>query len=419
MGRGGLAGEGLMAARTPVHYGWVVVAAGMLTLFACIGIGRFGLGILLPAMGAALALSYAEMGLVSTANLAGYLTSVYAVRFVVRRVGARATIASGLVVVALSLAGLALARDFAGAAVLCALTGIGIGIANVPMMGLVSLWFARRHRGKAAGTLVIGNGLAIVYAGILIPAINAAEGADGWRSGWLAFAATVLACAIAAGLLIRNQPADLALAPVGAAADAAPADHGAPDELPAAARRRLLAEFGAIYALFGASSVIYTTFIVVSLVADHGYSEAVAGRLWAWIGALSMLSGPLFGTLSDRIGRRRGLALVFAMQALAYALAALGRDGAPLYLSIGLFGIVAWSIPSIMAAAVGDSMGPRHAADAIGTVTVIFGLGQITGPAIAGFAADATQSFAASFAIAAALAGLAIALALRLRPPPP
>lgn len=408
-----------MPARRPVHYGWVVVASGMLTLFACIGIGRFGLSILLPAMGGALALSYAEMGLVSTANLAGYLSAVYAVRFVVRRLGARATIFLGLVVVAASLAGLGAAQGFADAALWCAATGIGSGVANVPMMGLVSMWFARRHRGKAAGCLVVGNGLAMVYAGMLIPAINVAHGAAGWRIGWLALAATALACAVVAGLAIRNQPSDLALAPVGHGPDDPAADPPGEDggHTAAPARRRMLAELGGIYALFGASYVIYTTFIVTSLVADHGFSETVAGRLWAWIGALSMLSGPLFGALSDRIGRRFGLAVVFALQMTAYALAALGAGGAPLYLSIGLFGIVAWSIPSIMAAAVGDYMGARHAAEAFGTVTVIFGFGQIAGPAIGGAAADATGGFAASFAIAAVLAGLAIVLALRLRPP--
>ena len=35
------------------HYGWYVVAAGTLCIFASLGFGRFALGMLLPAMGAA------------------------------------------------------------------------------------------------------------------------------------------------------------------------------------------------------------------------------------------------------------------------------------------------------------------------------------------------------------------------------
>ena len=63
------------------------------------------------------------------------------------------------------------------------------------------------------------------------------------------------------------------------------------------------------------------------------------------VGALSLLSGPIFGTLSDRIGRRAGLALVFGLQALAYALFASGLLGWPLALAVGCYGATVWSIP--------------------------------------------------------------------------
>jgi hypothetical protein len=41
--------------RIPLHYGWVIVAAGALTLFACLGLARFAFGMLLPAMRTGLA----------------------------------------------------------------------------------------------------------------------------------------------------------------------------------------------------------------------------------------------------------------------------------------------------------------------------------------------------------------------------
>ncbi len=62
-------------------------------------------------------------------------------------------------------------------------------------------------------------------------------------------------------------------------------------------------------------------------------------------------------------------------------------------------------------------MGPEHAAAGFGTITLIFGFGQIIGPAVAGAAANATGSFSSSFAMAAALAALAIVLTLFLRKP--
>ena len=88
-----------------------------------------------------------------------------------------------------------------------------------------------------------------------------------------------------------------------------------------------------------------------------------------------------------------------------------------LYLSIGFYGIVAWSIPSMMAAAVGDYVGARKAAAAFGLVTFIFGFGQITGPAVAGVLAEKTGSFTSSFFMAACFAGLAILFAAFLKKP--
>ena len=410
-----------MAALKRLHYGWVVVVAGMLTVFASIGFGRFALGMLLPSMGASMNLTYAEMGLISTGNLVGYLIAVYGVRFLVRRFGARWTVTGGLILVGGSMIVVGRAIGFADSLVLYTLTGLGSGIANVPVMGLVSLWFARQQRGKAAGLMVIGNGLAIAVAGLLVPAVSAALGPEGWRTSWLILALAVLAVALVCGLILRNHPTELSLVPVGAPPSAGTAGAGRvlDQHVPLDSRktRLLLAHLGAIYALFGGSYVIYATFIVSSLVADHGYTEMTAGTFWIWIGVLSVFSGPVFGSLSDRIGRRAGLAVVFSFQATSYALAAAAGSAGALWLSVVLFGIVAWSTPSIMAAAVGDYMGAAHAADAFGTVTVIFGIGQIVGPALAGVVADHFGGFAGSFWLASVLAMAALGLALLLRPP--
>jgi MFS family permease len=403
--------------RGSVHYGWVIVATGTLTILACLGLGRFALGMLLPSMGASLGLGYVEMGLIGTGNFVGYLAAVMVAGPLVRRFGARRTIFCALALVGASMMLVGRAAGFTEVLVLYVLTGIGTGAANVPVMGLVPHWFARRHRGKAAGWIVIGSGFGIIYAGTLVPAINAgAGGGDGWRTSWLVLGATALAIAAVVGGLLRNRPEDKGLEPIGGgeAAAGSAAFHAHPGP---AARRRILAHLGAIYFLFGYTYVIYATFIVTTLVEERGFSEAGAGQFWAWIGFLSLASGPVFGTLSDRTSRRAGLIVVFALQMSAYLLVALPLPDAFLYLSIGLFGICAWSIPGIMAAACGDYMGAEHAVAGFGAITFIFGIGQIIGPTVAGAAADATGSFASSFLMAAAMAAAAIALSAFLRRP--
>ena len=222
------------------------------------------------------------------------------------------------------------------------------------------------------------------------------------------------AAAFVALLLLRNAPAQAPFAP-------APAS-GAPGAAEPPAGRRPSSSgavyvLGGLYAIFGYTYAIYVTFVVTMLVHEKGFSEAAAGRFWSWVGLLSLLSGPVFGTLSDRIGRRRGLAVVFAVQALAYLMAAADLPVVFLYLSIGLFGVAAWSIPTIMVAAVGDYVGPERALGVFGVITFFFGIGQVAGPAMAGILAERTGSFSSSFYMAAALAAIAIFASGLLRSP--
>ena len=142
----------------PVHYGWVIVGTGTLCIFASLGLGRFALGMLLPSMSETLNLSYAQMGFISTANFSGYLVSVLVSGFWAVRLGSRMLIVISLVVIGVSMILISRAESFLYLLFLYTLTGIGSGASNVPMMGLVANWFARKIRGRAAGFMVIGSG---------------------------------------------------------------------------------------------------------------------------------------------------------------------------------------------------------------------------------------------------------------------
>jgi MFS family permease len=147
----------------------------------------------------------------------------------------------------------------------------------------------------------------------------------------------------------------------------------------------------------------------------HPGQEKFRGIAQFLIGSGSYLLA-LPGTLS-RLSRKTGVIIVFSLQAVSYLLIATRLPGIFLYLSIGFYGLVAWSIPSIMAAAVGDYFGARRAATAFGFVTFIFGLGQVSGPAIAGILAEKAGSFSSSFYMAAAFSVVAILLTVLLRKP--
>lgn len=400
------------------HYAWIIVVTGTIVIMACLGFGRFALGMLLPSMASSLKLSYAQIGYISTGNFIGYLAAVLLCAPIARKIGSRQLIVIALAIIAVSMALISQAQSFVTVLLLYLITGIGSGAANVPMMGLITAWFDRAIRGRAAGFVVIGSGFAIIISGKLIPFVNGHVGPEGWRTNWVILAGAVASIAVLAFLILRNKPEDKNLVSLGSE------DRIVPSVPLAAAvgreniyRNKTLYLLGGIYFLFGYTYVIYATFIVTTLVKERGFSEAVAGNFWAWVGLLSLFSGPVFGTLSDHIGRKAGLMLVFLLQMLAYLMVAANLPPLFLYLSIGFYGIVAWSIPSIMVAAVSEYVGPEKALAAFGFITFIFGLGQITGPSIAGVLAERTGSFSSSFFMASALAAAAIVLTSFLKKP--
>jgi MFS family permease len=397
--------------RAAVDYGWVIVATGTLTIFASLGLGRFALGMILPSMGAGLRLSYSELGWIGTSNFVGYLAAVLVARPLAARLGSRVLISAALLVVGASMLLMSRAATYPAIVALYAVTGFGSGASNVPMMALVARWFEPARRGRAAGFVAIGSGFAIIASGRVVPAVNRLVGADGWRTNWMLVGLCVTAVAVIALALLRNAPPTGASGPLGAPPPASPPG--------SVLRTRAVWVLGVLYAIFGFTYAIYVTFIVTMLVRERGFSEAVAGQFWSWVGLLSLLSGPVFGTLSDRLGRRTGLVLVFAVQTVAYALAAAQLPAGFLYLSIAAFGIAAWSIPTIMIAAVSDHVGADRALGAFGVITFFFGVGQITGPALAGLLAQRAGSFSSSFLLAAVLAGTAIVVSGILQRPHP
>jgi MFS family permease len=403
--------------RLPFHYAWVIVATGTLCIFACLGFGRFALGMLLPSMASTLKLSYSQIGFISTGNFVGYLASVLLCGQIARKIGSRRLIVIALVIIGVSMALISQAGGFSTALILYMITGMGSGAANVPVMGLITAWFDRTIRGRAAGFVVIGSGFAIVISGKLIPFVNRLIGPEGWRTNWLILAGAVTAIAVVGHLFLRNRPEEKGLLPLGGEDRDSAIVPRSIAETKSIYKNRTLHLLGAIYFLFGYTYVIYATFIVTALVKERGFSETIAGNFWSWVGLLSLLSGPLFGALSDKFGRKAGLMIVFSLQMLAYLLVAANLPPLFLYLSIGFYGIVAWSVPSIMVAAVSEYVGVERALAAFGFITFIFGLGQITGPSVAGVLAERTGSFSSSFFMTAAFAGMAIVLTGFLKKP--
>ena len=400
-----------------LHYGWIVLAAGTLVVFGSLGLARFGYTMVLPDMQEGLGIDNTQTGALATANLIGYLALAVIGGVAAARYGPRLVIAAGLALAGAGMLLTGIATGFPDAAAWRVLTGIGSGASNVPVMALLAAWFSTKRRGLASGIAVAGSALGLIFAGAVVPRVLSAYGDDGWRTCWFIFGGITLLLAVGSLILLRNRPAELGLKPVGTeGGDAIPDQKREGLQWGRVYRSRTVWHLGLVYIAFGFSYIIYMTFFTKHLIAEGDYTQDRAGDLFMTMGWVSLVCGLLWGTVSDLIGRRRALIIVFLIHAAAFSLFALWRTPSGFTLSAVLFGLSAWSIPAIMAAACGDVLGPRLAPAALGLITLLFGIGQAVAPSIAGAMADASGSFVTALLLAAGVALLGAVGAFLLRP---
>lgn len=375
-------------------YRWVVLAVGTLGVFAALGLARFGYSTVLKSMQQGLHIDNTGAGIIASANLTGYLLLAVIGGALASRYGTRVVAVIGLLVVAVTMVLTGTATGFIASCVWRGITGLGSGAANVAIMGMWTAWFEPRLRGRAAGIAVAGSSIALIVTGLTVPHILAVSS---WRACWLLFGAAAIVVALLSLIFLRNRPA----IPVSAGGPSAMTEDV--PEQGSLYRSPVIWQLGAVYSAFGFSYIIYMTFFVKHLV-DINYSTVAAGRLFMLMGVCSLVCGFLWGAVSDVFGRKAALIAVFLVHTVAFALFGLTHAPAGFTVSAVLFGLSAWSIPAIMAAACGDLLGARRSAAGLGFITLFFGIGQAVAPFVAGEMADASKSFSHAFLLAAAVA---------------
>jgi len=391
-----------------LHYGWIVVFMGLLTTIAAHGFGRMSYTIILPVMKDGLQLNYTQLGLLGTGNFIGYLTMAIIGGFLAARFGTRIVITFALIVMGVTMILTGLADSFGFAFAMRLLTGLGNGASFVPAMALGSAWFSITRRGFATGIVSAGIGTGTAIASLVVPRILSAFGPNGWRYSWYLLGATVIGISAIVYVFVRSRPDEKGLQQVGIE-QTKPASFGSGIEKVSSLQwTKVIGKgsvwyLGVIYFFYGISYVIYLTFFAAYLVKEMGFSQEWASGLYALLGGLSIFCGVIWGGISDKLGRSKGSALAYLVLGLSYIVYALIRVEFGFYLSAIIFGLTAWSIPTIMAAAAGDFVGPRLAPAGLGFITLFFGIGQAMGPALGGYLADATQSFRVPFLVAGGL----------------
>ncbi len=143
---------------------------------------------------------------------------------------------------------------------------------------------------------------------------------------------------------------------------------------------------------------------IMYVLQNMGSGPAYATVIIAMYSIGQFFSGPLWGRLSDRIGRKPVLMIAMSGACFAYILMAMAKTPEMILVSRIIAGLMAGNIATAYAA-VADLTPPENRAKGMGVLGAAFGLGFVVGPAIGGFLGGNSPETATIFypAIASAI----------------
>jgi MFS family permease len=326
---------------------------GACALAGAMGIGRFAYTALLPATQRALGAGDGIAGGLASVNLVGYLAGVLLARSLAASPARGRVLRLGLAVTALATAAGGLTTSVAAWAVLRAAAGIASGFVFV-IASTATLEVAPAR----AGTLYAGVGLGIALSGAVAALV------PGFGAAWLVLATAAGVLALPAWWRLADGPSIAARHPV-------PASHQVG-----------LGRLGVAYFLQGLGYIVSGTFAVAAVRRTPGL-EALAPWTWVITGAFAVPSALVWSAVGRRTGMRRALAVAFLMQAFGMSLPSLSPSATAALVGAALFGGTFMGITTLAMAA-GRALAPESPGRVLGTLTAVYGAGQIVGPLLAG-----------------------------------
>src|SRR5271166_3576503 len=194
-----------------------------------------------------------------------------------------------------------------------------------------------------------------------------------------------------------------------------PADEGyggGPEGSGAAMLTRLLPILGITFIdIFGFSILIP---ILPFFVKHFGSSDLTVGLLFSTFAACQFIAGPIWGNISDRIGRKTVLIISQIGATIGWTMLAFANTIGLVFLARVVEGISGGNI-SVTQAYVADLVEPKDRARAFAYVGAAFSAGIVFGPALGGFLLS-RYGFSAPFLTAAAIQLVTLLLTIFMLP---
>ncbi|MGM0520053.1 MAG: YbfB/YjiJ family MFS transporter [Campylobacterota bacterium] len=367
------------------------IIASFLVILACLGFGRFSFGMILPNLQESLYLSSTQAGLIGTSNFIGYFVGIFFANYLYKTFATHRLIFATILLQAFFMFLMTHTNNYQVIAFFYSLSGFFSAISNIAIMAYIASVIPKEIRGKALGIIVGASGLAIVLTGQIVPFTEDIVANMPWKTAWTIFCVILVVVSFIAKAGIKKH-----------------ASHTSSGSLNFKTKEfitnSVFWKIAFIYIVFGFTYSIYVTFFVSTVMEKYTLSTHISGNFWTLLGFMSIFSGFLFGIFADKVGAYKTLIVAYSLQAIAHGSLAFEFPSFIIWLSVILFGISVWSIPSLVILLCSLEFHRDKTSKVFSLVTILFASFQALGPFVAGITHDLTSDYSNIFLITSLLA---------------
>ncbi len=279
--------------------------------------------------------------------------------------------------------------------------GVGGVLVTTTMPAVISQWFSSKDLGKAMGIYGINMPLATVIA---FPTASMLLLSHGWRYPFYISTIIGTTAMVVFTVMVKEGPLKHR-------------ENGQRLSIRDALRNVEIWKVGLVWLLFSASTLSFTTWAPNLFTNYKSMDEVYASFLASVVMLAAIPCVPVYGWVSDRIGRRKPLIMTGFILITLALIAAGYTSNLALTASIVTMGVAAAMVPPLASALLAEISGPSLAGVSFGVMVICQNTGATLGPLLIGYVIDVTQSLPLSFLgiLMLSAAGAVVAYALKTR----
>ncbi len=380
-------------------YRWVILAM-MVSCFVFTFFVRFTWPPLIPVVVPVLGMNMTQAGAYMFAFYLGYIITQIPAGILADRFGVRVILALSLIIEGISTFGMGYITTYDSGFALRVITGLGAGAVYSACARSLMEWFPARERGTAFGIMLGAPSAGIVLSSVIVPPLNTAVG---WQGAFQFVGAATIVVGILIFILVRSS-----------------------EQVKGGGSM-----FGGFRVILGSRDLILTALAgfclmwvelgtatwAIAHVKKLGISLGAAGSVMMFYGIGGLISPPVSGYLSDKIGNRKWILIVSFLIIAPVTVVFGNQTDLTMLCVVGfLFGFCSYFANPHLTILISEFAGKEWAATANGASNVVFQTASMIGPAIMGWSIDTTGSFSTVWWVMAAGPLVGILMMLPVNP---